>query len=108
MAGGGTFRSMHEGCVLTALAGAGLSRPEAEAKARITEHKLKWGKDLCLLAHLYQRKAITELADFVGDSYGLSKSAANVEGGKYIVFCGVRFMAESAAICARTLVSHAA
>ncbi|NBT69509.1 MAG: hypothetical protein EBT78_17310, partial [Betaproteobacteria bacterium] len=42
-----------------------------------------------------------ELADFVGDSYGLSKSAASFEGGKYIVFAGVRFMAESARILAR-------
>lgn len=75
--------------------------PEEEASRRIREIRARYGKDLCLLAHLYQRKRITELADFVGDSYGLSKSAANFEGGKYIVFCGVRFMAESAAILSR-------
>jgi len=75
--------------------------PEEEAARRIQAIRDKYGKDLCVLAHLYQRKRITELADFVGDSYGLSKSAANVEGGKYIVFCGVRFMAESAAILCR-------
>lgn len=77
------------------------SLPEAECAERIREIKIKHGKDLCLLAHLYQRKKITELADFVGDSYGLSKSAAGFEGGKYIVFAGVRFMAESARILAR-------
>lgn len=77
------------------------SLPDSEISTRIREIKTKYGKDLCILAHLYQRKAITELANFVGDSYGLSKSAANVEGGKYIVFAGVRFMAESAAILCR-------
>jgi len=77
------------------------SLPDAELSTRIREIKAKHGANLCLLAHLYQRRAITELADFVGDSYGLSKSAAGFEGGKYIVFAGVRFMAESAAILAR-------
>lgn len=77
------------------------SLPEAQTAERILAVKQKYGKDLCLLAHLYQRKAITQLADFVGDSYGLSKSAAAVEKGKHIVFCGVRFMAESAAILCR-------
>ncbi len=77
------------------------SLPDPEISGRVRQIKAKHGKNLCILAHLYQRKAITELADFVGDSYGLSKSAANVEGGKYIVFAGVRFMAESAAILCR-------
>ncbi len=75
--------------------------PEEEAAGRIQAERDRFGKNLCVLAHLYQRKKITELADFVGDSYGLSKSAASFDGGKYIVFCGVRFMAESAAILAR-------
>ncbi len=75
--------------------------PEGEAAERIRAIRLKYGSDLCLLAHLYQRRAISELADFAGDSYGLSVSASKVEGGKYIVFCGVRFMAESAAILCR-------
>lgn len=75
--------------------------PELEAAERIRNLRTQYGKDVCLLAHLYQRKKITELADFVGDSYGLSQSAAKFEGGKYIVFAGVRFMAESAAILSR-------
>jgi len=74
---------------------------EEELGSRIREIRKAQGKEVCLLAHLYQRKKITELADFVGDSYGLSKSAAEFEGGKYIVFAGVRFMAESARILAR-------
>jgi quinolinate synthase len=74
---------------------------DTESVHLIKEIKKNYGKDLCILAHLYQRKAISDLADFVGDSYGLSKSAATFEGGRYIVFCGVRFMAESAAILCR-------
>lgn len=75
--------------------------PEEECARRIRHLREKYGKEVCLLAHLYQRKKITELADFVGDSYGLSQSAAHFEGGKYIVFAGVRFMAESARILCR-------
>lgn len=77
------------------------SLPEEELVRRIRAQRAKYGKEVCLLAHLYQRKKITELADFVGDSYGLSQSAARFEGGKYIVFAGVRFMAESARILCR-------
>lgn len=72
-----------------------------ETLERIRAIKCERGTSLCLLSHLYQRKQIAELADFVGDSYSLSRSAARVKGGRYIVFCGVRFMAESAAILAR-------
>ena len=74
---------------------------EMELSEKIQQIRKERGSDLCLLAHLYQRKKITELADFVGDSFGLSRSAANFKGGKHIVFAGVRFMAESAAILCR-------
>jgi quinolinate synthase len=77
------------------------SLPETEVIAAIQTIREQHGKSLCILAHLYQRKSIWELADFIGDSYMLSKSAAEVEQAKYIVFCGVRFMAESAAILCR-------
>ena len=77
------------------------SWPEEQAAQEIRRYRRQYGSDVCLLAHLYQRKKITELADFVGDSYGLSQSAAKFEGGRDIVFCGVRFMAESAAILCR-------
>lgn len=59
--------------------------------------RLKEEKNALIVAHLYQRPEIQELADIVGDSYFLSKKA--MESDKdLIIFCGVRFMAESAKI----------
>lgn len=59
--------------------------------------KLKEQKDICILAHSYQRREITEVADFVGDSYALAKKAATVKN-KTVIMCGVRFMAETVKI----------
>lgn len=59
--------------------------------------KLKKKKNALIVAHLYQCDEIQELADIVGDSYFLSKKA--MESDKdLIIFCGVKFMAESAKI----------
>jgi quinolinate synthase len=54
-------------------------------------------RNAVLLAHNYQRDEIQEIADITGDSLGLSREAAR-SGAEVIVFCGVHFMAESAAI----------
>jgi quinolinate synthase len=55
------------------------------------------GRDCVILGHHYQRDEVIRFADFRGDSYKLSQQAAHA-GGKYIIFCGVHFMAESADI----------
>ena len=59
--------------------------------------RLKKEKDICILAHAYQSHDIWEVADFVGDSYGLSKQAAQADQ-KTVLMCGVRFMAETCKI----------
>ena len=72
--------------------------PEDVAIAeRIAELKLELGDDLLILGHHYQRDSIVMHADFLGDSFMLSQKAAESDA-KYIVFCGVHFMAESADI----------
>ncbi len=68
---------------------------QEELIARILE--LKEEKDACILAHNYQIPEIQDLADFTGDSLELARQATRVERS-VIVFCGVDFMAESAAV----------
>ena len=59
--------------------------------------RLKKENDICILAHAYQSHEILEVADFTGDSYGLSKQAATAPQ-KNVLMCGVRFMAETCKI----------
>lgn len=63
-----------------------------ELQDRIIE--LKKEKDICILAHAYQSHDIWEVADYVGDSYGLSVQAAKAPQ-KTVIMAGVRFMAET-------------
>jgi quinolinate synthase len=67
---------------------------------RIAAARQALGRECVILGHHYQRDEVIKFADFRGDSYKLSHQAAQA-GGRYIVFCGVHFMAESADILAR-------
>lgn len=72
-----------------------------ELSEMILEHKRRLGSRLLILGHFYQKPEVIDLADITGDSYGLSKAAAEADGCEMILFCGVHFMAESARILAR-------
>jgi quinolinate synthase len=74
--------------------------PDNTLDDRIEAAKAKLGKDVVILGHHYQRDEVVKFADFRGDSLKLSQQAAQTDG-KYIVFCGVHFMAESADILRR-------
>lgn len=70
--------------------------------------RLKQEKDVCILAHAYQTHDILEVADYTGDSFGLSQQAAKARQ-KTVLMCGVRFMAETVKILSpekTVLLSH--
>jgi quinolinate synthase len=77
-----------------------LVQPEETMDARIAAARAKLGDKAILLGHHYQRDEVIRFADFTGDSYKLSKAACETSA-KYMLFCGVHFMAETADILAK-------
>lgn len=71
---------------------------DAELHLRIELARQALGSRLLILGHHYQQDGIIEFSDFTGDSFELSRKAAEQKGIDYVVFCGVHFMAESADI----------
>jgi quinolinate synthase len=71
-----------------------------QLKERIAAARAKLGTRCVVLGHHYQREDIIQFADYRGDSFNLSRWAAEKQDVEYIVFCGVHFMAESADILA--------
>ncbi len=69
-----------------------------ELKNRIIKAKDKLGKSAIILTHHYQRAEIVDFGDAIGDSFALSKIAAENTDVEYIFFCGVHFMAEAAEV----------
>ena len=74
--------------------------PDYSMDARIAAARAQLGEDCVILGHHYQRDEVIRFSDFQGDSWRLSQQASQARG-RYIVFCGVHFMAESADILAR-------
>jgi len=74
--------------------------PDNTLDDRIAAAKVRLGSDVVILGHHYQRDEVVKFSDFRGDSLKLSQQASQADG-KYIVFCGVHFMAESADILRR-------
>jgi quinolinate synthase len=73
--------------------------PDNSMDERIAAARRALGKTTILLGHHYQRDEVIRFADFTGDSYKLSKAAAETDAN-FILFCGVHFMAESADVLA--------
>jgi quinolinate synthase len=71
--------------------------PEQVAELQAEIRRLARSRNAVVLAHNYQRPEVQDVADYVGDSLGLSRQAAST-GAELIIFCGVHFMAETAAI----------
>ncbi len=74
--------------------------PDHSMDDRIARARAKLGATTVLLGHHYQRDEVIRFADYTGDSYKLSKIASETPA-KYLVFCGVHFMAESADVLGR-------
>ena len=77
-----------------------LSQPDHTMDARIAAAREQLGTEVVLLGHHYQRDEVIRFADYTGDSYKLSKVAAETNA-RYMLFCGVHFMAETADVLGR-------
>ena len=77
-----------------------LALPDHSMDDRIRAARAQLGTTTVILGHHYQRDEVVRFADYTGDSYKLSRIAAETSA-KCIVFCGVHFMAESADVLAR-------
>ncbi len=77
-----------------------LALPDHSMDERISRARAKLGSTAIVLGHHYQRDEVIRFADATGDSYKLSKIAAETDA-RYILFCGVHFMAESADVLGR-------
>jgi quinolinate synthase len=73
---------------------------EVELEGRIASLRVRLGEDLLILGHHYQSDAVIGQADLTGDSLKLAQQASRLTKARYIVFCGVAFMAETASILA--------
>jgi quinolinate synthase len=69
---------------------------DGELDARIRAAKAHLGEQVVLLGHHYQGARVVQWADFTGDSFKLAQLALTKSTARYIVFCGVHFMAETA------------
>jgi len=77
-----------------------LALPDHSMDDRIRAARAQLGATIVILGHHYQRDEVVRFADYTGDSYKLSRIASDTPA-KYIVFCGVHFMAESADVLGR-------
>ena len=77
-----------------------LALPDHSMDERISRARAKLGSTAIVLGHHYQRDEVIRFADATGDSYKLSKIGAETDA-RYILFCGVHFMAESADVLGR-------
>ncbi|MEI7766688.1 MAG: quinolinate synthase NadA [Phycisphaerae bacterium] len=73
-----------------------LTTPASVLAARVAAHKAALGSRLVILGHHYQQDEVIQFADVVGDSFQLSRDAAQQTAAEFVIFCGVHFMAESA------------
>jgi quinolinate synthase len=74
-----------------------INREELIAELQAAIKRMARARNAVVLAHNYERPEVQDVADFVGDSLGLSREAAKTDA-EVIVFCGVHFMAETAAV----------